>query len=652
MRARWVVCTVVAGLCLVGWGEAAQAPASPAPGDSEPLAAYADVLNLHAPSDSSTGSAFNVFFDLGSWHGYALQALPEQSLGFVGPLPLTDKRGWEAGAFARLELSDAGSGQSIRPQAGSIRSSALPGRLVQFAQFNGLRANLTLIFTDADTTLVRVQLRATRARRVRLTFSGATKTGFRTVLLGPPSRAMPTGEASGYRISLQDPLTLAAGSASTLYLLQSARDESDATQPALPRSPELLFAANVRRWEGYLSSTLSSHKAPLKEVRYQRVAVKAIETLLANWRHARGDLHHDGVFPSYSNPDYHGFWAWDSWKHALALAQIDPELARNQIRAMFDYQAESGMLPDVIYPDRSQNNWRDTKPPLAALAVWEIYLQSHDLTFVREMFPKLLRYHRWWYADRSHAQDGLAEYGSTDGTLIAAAWESGMDNAARFDHTRMLRNGANAWSMDQQSVDLNCYLYIEKQRLAQMAGLLGEPAVAAQLKTQAAQLGKQIASLFYDVRAGYFRDIGWQHDHFIGGPAPESWMPLWAQVATPSQAASVSALMLSADKFATYLPFPTLAADDPEFSARKGYWRGPVWIDQAYLGVRALENYGRQSQADTLRAQLFEHAAGLTSDAPIYENYDPQTGAALNAPNFSWSAGYFLLLLLGDASGD
>jgi putative isomerase len=185
-----------------------------------------------------------------------------------------------------------------------------------------------------------------------------------------------------------------------------------------------------------------------------------------------------------------------------------------------------------------------------------------------------------------------------------------------------------------------------------MADLLGEQAVAAQLHTQAAQLGKQIASLFYDARAGYFRDIGWQHDHFVGGPGPESWLPLWAQVATPSQAASVSALMLSADKFATYMPFPTLAADDPEFAPRKGYWRGPVWIDQAYLGVRALEKNGRQSQADALRARLLEHAAGLTADAPIHENYDPQTGAALNAPNFSWSAGYFLLLLLGDAGGD
>lgn len=33
----------------------------------------------------------------------------------------------------------------------------------------------------------------------------------------------------------------------------------------------------------------------------------------------------------------------------------------------------------------------------------------------------------------------MCEYGSTDGTLEAAAWESGMDNAIRFDDAKMLK---------------------------------------------------------------------------------------------------------------------------------------------------------------------------------------------------------------------
>ena len=55
--------------------------------------------------------------------------------------------------------------------------------------------------------------------------------------------------------------------------------------------------------------------------------------------------------------------------------------------------------------------------------------------------------HQWWYAERDHDHNGICEYGSTDGTLIAAAWESGMDNGVRFDDTRMLKNEMEkAWS--------------------------------------------------------------------------------------------------------------------------------------------------------------------------------------------------------------
>ena len=40
---------------------------------------------------------------------------------------------------------------------------------------------------------------------------------------------------------------------------------------------------------------------------------------------------------------------------------------------MFDYQLEDGMVIDCIFPDSTENNYRDSKPPLAAWAVDEIF---------------------------------------------------------------------------------------------------------------------------------------------------------------------------------------------------------------------------------------------------------------------------------------
>jgi putative isomerase len=249
--------------------------------------------------------------------------------------------------------------------------------------------------------------------------------------------------------------------------------------------------------------------------------------LLVNWRAALGDLLHAGVFPSYSNPDFNAFWAWDSWKHASALAVFAPGLAEDLVRALFDYQLQNGMVPNKITRTKAKNNLRDTKPPLATWAVTEIYYHTHDRAFVAEMYDKLLRYHRWWYADRDHNGNGLAEYGSTDGTRQAAGWESGMDNAVRFDDATMMRNSVEAWSLNQESVDLNCYLYREKVELAELATVLGKNANAIELKQEAEKTKTLIQNTFFDAKAGYFFDVRLGTQEPIQVFGPEGWLPLW-----------------------------------------------------------------------------------------------------------------------------
>jgi putative isomerase len=89
---------------------------------------------------------------------------------------------------------------------------------------------------------------------------------------------------------------------------------------------------------------------------------------------------------------------------------------------MFDYQQPDGMIIDCVFPDTKDNNSRDSKPPLACWAVDRIYENTHDVDFIREMYPKLLRYYKWWYRDRDHDGNGICEFGCVDGTTEAAAW--------------------------------------------------------------------------------------------------------------------------------------------------------------------------------------------------------------------------------------
>jgi putative isomerase len=627
---------------------------------------FYDVLDMHGAPRDPTDRSFNIFFDAGAWHGYSLPPADDRATGFIGPFvhSLGDGQ-WVGKHFAELVLRDAVTHHEIALVPGE--SHAVPGYLVRRFSFPSLKVSQIFFFANSWHALARITLTSSKTQDIELGVEGRLFTSpltqlavngdavvqtfahspstLTTVLRGEGlGSSHATLSASGYRLDLDRPLHLTANQTVTVYVDQSLVYDPRAEAPASV-DDATAWSRNRQRWAGYLQAIPRSHLVGVSDETAERVALKAMITLLGNWRAARGDLLHDGVIPAYSNPDFNGFWAWDSWKHAAALATFAPDLARDQIRATFDYQAADGMVPDCIYLHRADDNWRDSKPPLATWATLAVYRATGDKAFLGEMYDKLVRYHQWWFAKRDHAHDGLAEFGSTDGTAIAAKWESGMDNAVRFDRIRMLKNGEGAWSMDQESVDLNAYLYREKLDLAEIAQVLGKTNDHARWLQEAAAMKTLIQARLFDPARGYFFDRKLDDGAFVRVYGSEGWAPLWAGAASVEQAKAVVQVMTDPHKFATYLPFPTLARDDAHFSPIKGYWRGPVWLDQAYFGIEALRNYGYTEQADALARDLLFHAKGLTEQAPTYENYDPLTGPGYQSRNFSWAAASYWLLL-------
>jgi putative isomerase len=635
---------------------------------------FPNVLDVRGrPADARDLTVYS-FSDLGAWFNFGLPDLSSPDLwgGFTGPFLLNQGGSWLSPSFARLYVEDVSSGDAL-DWSRSLDASQLyyPGRLLQTFSSDSLEVRLDLIFVTSSTALIRAHLTnaGTESRRLRTGWSGDV------MIEGASLDSLPDGvsvtfpidpslvdlsmggsdvqveiDGNSYR-ALGGETVLAAGDSVTRYATISVFADSIergallASGAAEVSDPEGQFADNHDRWSGYLAAAYDALDLRFSSAEYGSVVVKAVETLLTNWRSAYGHLFHDGLFPSYAYRGFHGVWSWDSWKHARALTNFAPELAKDQLRVMFDYQDQYGMVPDVIYADSTENNWRDTKPPLSAWAVWAIYERTADLAFLEEMYLHLWRYHEWWYANRDHDVNGLCEYGSTDGSRVAAGWESGMDNAVRFDSAAMVQNNDRAWSLNQESVDLNSYLYAEKLYLASMAEVLGRVRDVALLRAAAEDLRDQIRSTMFDEETGYFYDVDIETKRPLLVQGPEGWVPLWAGVATEEQAARVVRVMMDPEKFATNVPFPTLAADHENFDPRDGYWRGSVWLDQAYFAVKGLERYGYFDEADEMRARLFENADGLLADAPIYENYHPLTGEPLNAPHFSWSAAHYLLLL-------
>ncbi|WP_417624266.1 alpha-glucosidase [Paremcibacter congregatus] len=757
--------------------------------------------------DSYRNQKFNPLMDLGAWHGYLLP--PGNTVGsFSGPMIIAEEMPLFMGRVTdQLSLSTP-EGSSL-PAATEITRHAFPGVLQQHYRQGGVEVNLTLRFVDdrsavIETTLINktshdqnIQLHwrnqltddwsdaegdqrqigdalpgwtrevALSDARTEVVF-GRSRDGSRALFSGTSrlmiSRSHPVRrhQETEYRIAASTaPLTFAPGERKTFYAVHSYvhnAEEAAAVRRRhqdILRNPAATMQASALRWQTYLSKALKpqDQKQPGNKA---RIAVKAVETLIGNWRSPAGEIRHGGVTPSSTFVYFSGLWPWDSWKHAYGLSYFAPDLAKSNIRALFDHQImaddplrpqDAGMIPDTVFyntmPARGGDgpNWneRNTKPSLASWAVWQIYQQTGDRDFLAEMYPKLVAYRDWWRRNRDHDHNGLLEYGATvdpahntaDGQLIfrvkgapaadvtgctalqddwfrcrgkdryeavlqtkkytelhsgaqvAAGWESGMDNAARFGFITPEQMTAYAkstgksidearadwavdfyenrddegrltgYSLDQESVDQNSYFYLETRLLADMADRLGKTGPAADFRAQAAHLRNQITGCMFDPESGFYYDLklaqGVDSDDCRArqvtarGRGPEGWGPLFTGLAPKTQADAVIQMMRDPKEFNSFIPLPTASRTNPAYHPDI-YWRGRVWLDQFYFGVTALKNYGHNDTAQAFITRLFRDAEGLSGNAPIRENYNPETGAMQGATNFSWSAAHVYLL--------
>ncbi|WP_337969948.1 alpha-glucosidase [Virgibacillus salexigens] len=720
---------------------------------------FANILDLSAnPTEEAHGvyetNKFNHFSDLGAWHGYYQPAKDNKKLlgGFAGPLIVSEEYPVNlSDSINRIQITNKETNEQYDlSKSKYIDLSSYPGRLEQKYELGDLTLDITLIFVSNRTALIRTNMVNTDEESLELDISWRGSV-FNSVIDGNNTLDIGTSlqkdgnaiqvnfsnvreqwnyfatdevkyyishdkkintEINGldYISSLEDSVSLDPGETFETYTTESYTFTEDEFSQEQEKSsdymgePESHFKDNKQRWQGYLDKTFTGEKVR-DFPQYQNAVVKSIETLMTNWQSPAGAIKHDGIVPSMSYKWFMGMWSWDSWKADVALAEFNPDLAKNNVRALFDYQIKSddnvrpqdeGAIIDAIFYNQNSSrggeggNWneRNSKPPLSAWAVWNIYEETNDKEFLEEMYPKLMDYHNWWYTNRDHDNNGVAEYGSMvseanwktdeDGKVIkdkkgqpelndeaiieAAAWESGMDNATRFDKegigeddvgVKVFENKRDGevvgYSINQESVDLNSYLYAEKGFLKLMAAELDRNEDEKTLSKDASKLKMYIQENMYDKESGYFYDLQINDDGsetkllVNRGKGTEGWLPLWANLATDEQAETVKDNIMDKDKFNTYMPFPTASKDNEKFSP-SDYWRGPVWLDQALFGIEALQNYGFEIEAIEETKKLFYHAEGLMGNAPIHENYNPLNGKGISTKNFSWSAATYYLL--------
>ena len=158
----------------------------------------------------------------------------------------------------------------------------------------------------------------------------------------------------------------------------------------------------------------------------------------ADWRH----LHNADVLSMPDKWEYPWFAAWDLAFHAIPLALVDSEFAKEQLLLLLRewYMHPNGQIPAYEWA------FGDVNPPVFAWSAWRVYKMEKkrrgrgDLKFLRRVFHKLMLNFTWW-VNRKDAE----------GRNVFQGGFLGLDNIGVFDRSKPLPGGGRLEQSDGTS---------------------------------------------------------------------------------------------------------------------------------------------------------------------------------------------------------
>jgi hypothetical protein len=167
----------------------------------------------------------------------------------------------------------------------------------------------------------------------------------------------------------------------------------------------------------------------LREHGYNPTGARQKDVRNSPWFH----MINDDIISMPDKWEYPWYAAWDLAFHAVTLAMVDVDFAKEQLELMVReaYLHPNGQLPAYEW------NFGDVNPPVHAWAVLYVYRTEKslrgagDLEFLKNCFRKLLLNFTWWVNRKDR-----------DGKNVFEGGFLGLDNIGIFDRSAPLPNGA------------------------------------------------------------------------------------------------------------------------------------------------------------------------------------------------------------------
>jgi putative isomerase len=339
---------------------------------------------------------------------------------------------------------------------------------------------------------------------------------------------------------------------------------------------------------------------------------------------------------------------WDTFFAGSLAAVGDRDLAYANVVEILREETPAGFVPNYA----RAGDWKSTdrsEPPVGAITVLNLFGHFHDRWLLYETFEPLMRWNRWWAADRD--VDGYLVWGSDPlakpvdpddtwrGTREGAILESGLDNSPMYDDASF---DATTHRLQMGDVGLMSLYIADCKALAQIADTLGKEAEAKELRGRASSYRAKLDTM-WDEKAGIFlnRDLATgKSSHRL---SPTNFYPLLARAASPQQAhRMIEEHLLNPNEFWGEWVLPSTARDDHAFKDQN-YWRGRIWGPMNYLVYLGLRNY----DVPEMRRALAQKSLKLVQQewhekGHLHENYNAITGEGDDVTNsdafYHWGA--------------
>lgn len=331
-----------------------------------------------------------------------------------------------------------------------------------------------------------------------------------------------------------------------------------------------------------------------------------------------------------------------------------------------------------------------TQPPLLAEAVVRVGARMNKTerrSWYQTVYPALLSYHEWLYNERDPHEEGLV--------LQIHPWETGLDNtppwmneirehslplwisllekahmspiinlfrrdtlripsSQRLDaidalvlYSTQRRLRRKNYDIDNilahslfavEDLNFNCIFIRANQHLIEIAKTIKKDLsdeLLQKMKKTEATLDK-----LWDPYTNQYYSRNFVTHGLLKESSIATLLPLYAGCISKEKATKLVKMLENSHLFGPSYPVPSVPVNSSWFNPTL-YWQGPTWVNINWLIIDGLERNGFHDHATALNESTIE----MVERSGCSEYFNPLTGEAAGAKNFSWTAALIIDLL-------